>query len=437
VALARLLRARLAARVALAGLAQFAVVAAGFAAVIEITRPRGGPPHEGVAGYVADHVAPALGDPVALAREEARLRDKLRAPAFVVDPDGRVIASSAPPGAARCGPEPRHGCHVAPLRFPDGRVGQVEVLAPGPPPPLGTRIAVIVLVVGGVSSWLLARSLTRPLRRLATAARALGEGDLSARVRLARDDELGEVARAFDDMAERIADLVRSEKELLANVSHELRTPLARIRVALDLAEEGDPETARESLRDIADDLDELERLIGDVLTAARLDLADKGAKGIPPLRRERVDVAALCEQAAARLRSAHPKRPLELALDEGLPPVDGDPVLLRRVVDNLLENAHKYTEAEDAPIVLSARPEAGVTIEVVDRGVGIAPADLPNVFRPFFRADRSRARRTGGLGLGLALAKRVIDAHDGAIALGPAPGGGTRATVTLPAARG
>jgi signal transduction histidine kinase len=347
-----------------------------------------------------------------------------------------VLVADASPGVGRCGPAPRRGCHVAPLRFPDGRFGLVEVHAPGPPPPVGTRIAAIVLVVVGVSSWLLTRSVTRPLRRLAGAARALGAGDLSARVALARDDELGEVARAFDDMAERVAELVRAEKELLANVSHELRTPLARIRVALELAEEGDAETARESLLDIAADLDELERLIGDVLTAARLELSAGGARGIPPLRREELDVAVLCEQSAARLRAAHPTRALVVELASELPPIDGDPVLLRRVIDNLLENAHKYSDADDATIELRARAdEGGVALEVDDRGVGVAPADLPDLFRPFFRADRSRARKTGGLGLGLALAKRVVDAHGGRIALRPREGGGTSARVWLPAA--
>src|SRR6185503_18950847 len=104
---------------------------------------------------------------------------------------------------------------------------------------------------------------------VSSTARAFGAGKLDARTGVARSDEIGEVARAFDDMAARVSDLVRAEKELLANVSHELRTPLARVRVALDLAAEGDAEVARASLADIAGDLDELERLVADVLTAA------------------------------------------------------------------------------------------------------------------------------------------------------------------------
>jgi signal transduction histidine kinase len=308
---------------------------------------------------------------------------------------------------------------------------------PPPPPSFGARIVPLVLIVVGVSSWLLARSLTRPLRRLSATASAFGGGDLTARVGAHGRDELGDVARAFDDMAERVTALLRAEKELLANVSHELRTPLARTRVALDLALEGDAGVARELLPDIASDLDELERLITDILTAARLDLGDGSASsGVPPLRRSPVILADLLAHAASRFRSAHPDRALEVDVAEGLPGLDGDAVLLRRVVDNLLENAHRYSDRSD-PITLRARANDGLEIDVIDRGIGIAAEDLPRVFRPFFRADRSRARATGGLGLGLALAKRIVDAHGGEITLESAPNEGTRARVRLPIAGG
>jgi signal transduction histidine kinase len=322
-----------------------------------------------------------------------------------------------------------------PVRFPTGE-GRLVFAPPGPPPPpaFGTRIVPLVLIVVAVSSLLLARSLTRPLQKLSSAARAFGSGDLGARVALARSDELGDVSRSFDEMAERVTELLRAEKELIANVSHELRTPLARIRVAMDLATEGDAEVAKASLADIAEDLDELERLIADVLTAARLDLGDGSAPaGTPPLRRERVDVHELLDHAASRFRTAHADRPLDVRLEDDLPSVDGDPVLLRRVVDNLLENAHKYTEQRAEPIALVARADGDVEIEIIDHGVGISAADLPQVFRPFFRADRSRTRATGGLGLGLALTKRIVDAHGGSIELTSAPGLGTRAVVRLP----
>jgi signal transduction histidine kinase len=117
---------------------------------------------------------------------------------------------------------------------------------------------------------------------------------------------------------------------------------------------------------------------------------------------------------------------------DDGM--LEGDKVLLRRVIDNLLENAHKYTDEGGAPIDLTmSRAGHAVVIEVKDHGIGIGASDLPNVFRPFFRADKSRTRATGGLGLGLALAKRIVDAHGGSLELESREGEGTLARVTLP----
>lgn len=451
-ALGDLFRSRLALRIYLVGLAQMLVVAVGFFLMLHAFRPRGNGVLGGELHHVARHVDAVLGDRRALERELDDAERDFHAPFAVVDRAGTVVARS--PGAEAAGldgpcpvardegadapgPGPARRCVAAPLRFPDGAAGQLLFAprGPPPPPPFGSRIVPLVLVVVAVSSLLLARSLTQPLGKLSAAARAFGGGNLAARVALARRDELGDVSRAFDEMAERVTELLRSEKELLANVSHELRTPLARIRVALDIASEGSVEVTRESLVDIAGDLDELERLISDVLTAARLDLGDGSLKGIPPLRREPVDVRELLEVAASRFRTAHPERPLETTLPDDLPVVDGDAVLLRRVVDNLLENAHKYSERAADPVQLAARADDGVEIDVVDKGIGIGSADLPRVFRPFFRADKSRTRATGGLGLGLALAKRIVDAHGGTIELTSAPGKGTRARVRLPVA--
>ena len=444
-----LLRARLALRIYVVGLAQMAVVAAGFFILIRANRPPGIGPMEAEIRHIVRHVNDSIADPDALQRELRALEADLRMTVVVVDASGEVIASSGG-GDARVVPadcaedraedagRPDRRCITRPVRFPDGREGRLVMTRARPPPPpsISTRIVPLVLIVVAVSSLLLARSLTRPLRQLSKTARAFGGGDLAARVGLRRKDELGEVSRAFDEMAERVTALLRAEKELLANVSHELRTPLARIHVAVDLASEGDAEVARESLAEIADDLEELERLIADVLTAARLDLGDGSSpQGIPPLRRQRVDVHDLLAHAASRFRAAHPKRPLQVEIADDVSSIDGDPVLLRRVFDNLLENAHKYTERPGDPVELHARADGEVEIDVIDRGIGIAADDLPRVFRPFFRADRSRTRATGGLGLGLALAKRIVDAHGGSIELVSTPNEGTRARVRLPMA--
>jgi signal transduction histidine kinase len=452
--IARPFLSRLAFRIYLIGLAQIAIVGLGFlaASIIEqpgpwrkvVILPRRLPTPRALIDYIADDVASSLGDPARLQVELSRVKT---IPSFVtvVDESGATVTTNDTPGRARCWNQmPPDGARTT---SPDGDwcVARRGVLEDGrrvyaelkfPPVALLSRVAPsavgLALVVIAASSWLLGLSLARPLRRMSTAARAFGAGNLGARVRLERNDELGDVAHAFDEMAERVTDLLRAERELLANVSHELRTPLARIRVALDLASEGDTEVARESLADIAGDLEELEQLIGNVLAAARLDLT-VGPSTIPPLDRQPVDVRDLVDRAASRFRSAHPARALVVDDVEAPVVVDGDPVLLRRALDNLLENANKYTEKPESGVELRVDASRDVRIRIVDHGVGISPDDLKKMFRPFFRADRSRTRATGGLGLGLLLARRIIEAHGGTVNLESELGRGTVATIVLP----
>ncbi|MFL5272774.1 MAG: sensor histidine kinase, partial [Anaeromyxobacteraceae bacterium] len=167
---------------------------------------------------------------------------------------------------------------------------------------------------------------------------------------------------------------------------------------------------------------------------AARLDLAagrDPGAA--LPLRCERVDAKDLVVRAAERFRTAHPDRPLDVRIAEPLPDLVADPGLLRRVLDNLLDNARKYSDGA-APVTLVARGDGGaLAVEVRDQGIGIDAADLERLFTPFFRTDRSRARGTGGVGLGLALARKVVEAHGGRIAAESAPGEGTAIRFSVP----
>lgn len=217
------------------------------------------------------------------------------------------------------------------------------------------------------------------------------------------------MARAFDEMAARVEASIRSEKELLANVSHELRTPLARIRVALESAADK-PERAIVCLPEVAGDLAELERLVDDVLTTARLDTTLTGPW--PGLSRALVDARDLADDAARRFRSRHPGRTLDLAEPASELWALADRSLFARVLDNLLENAAKYSD-DDTPLELAARDEGErVVLEVRDRGMGLAQGDEARVFEPFFRGDRSRARATGGVGLGLTLARRIVEAH-------------------------
>jgi signal transduction histidine kinase len=296
-------------------------------------------------------------------------------------------------------------------------------------PLLTLIVGVVVLLVGSV---LIARWLVRPIQQLSETARALGAGDLAARSGLNRSDELGQLARRMDEMGARIERMVATERELLANVAHELRTPLSRISVALDLAGEGNAERARTSLGEIAVDVAELEVIVDDILTALRYDVT-RGA-GLP-LRRTHTSPDAIANASAERMRARHPDRPLELAIAPGLREIDVDPVMFRRVIDNLLENSHKYTPERVAPILLAVRGvRDAIEFEIVDRGIGIATGDLPNIYNTFFRGEPSRSRETGGVGLGLTLAKRIVEAHGGTIEITSSVGTGTRARVSVPA---
>lgn len=414
-----------------------------------------------MARYASAHVAERWGDEAAVKAEASALAREARFAATVYRWDGTPVAVDAahpePPlteaeraqaasrGHVERGDCGRGPCTVAVTIAPRGVPLGYLVLAPPHPPgrPGGPRglsppmlsLAAMLLAVG-VAAVLLGSSIARPLDRLARTARALGSGDLSTRTGLSRRDELGDVARAFDEMAERLVALLRGQTELIANVAHELRTPLARIRVALDLAADGDAAVARTSLAEIGADLAELEQLVADVLASARMDLAgNTAASGAPPLHRETLEVAGLVGGSVDRLRSRFPERAVQVELGPGLPAVEGDPVLLRRALDNLLDNARKYSPPEAAIRVRAARTATGVTIEVIDRGEGIAAEDLERLFTPFFRADKSRNRATGGVGLGLALSRRIVRAHGGDLTARSTPGEGTTLTLALPPA--
>jgi signal transduction histidine kinase len=284
-----------------------------------------------------------------------------------------------------------------------------------------------IMVIGALIT---ARWIVRPIDRLSRTARALGAGELSARSRLSRSDEIGELGYRIDEMADRIERLLVTEKELLANVAHELRTPLTRIGVALDLAAEGDSEAARASLAEIALDVTELETIVDDILTAMRFEVA----QGEFPLKKAVLPPSEIADAAASRLRSRHQHRPLQLHIAPDLPAIHADRVLFRRVIDNLLENAHKYSPNLDAPLTLDVSRDGNrVVFAVKDRGIGILPEDLPRVFTAFFRGDKSRSRETGGVGLGLTLAKRIVEAHGGTIDVASQPGEGTTLRVAVP----
>jgi two-component system, OmpR family, sensor kinase len=406
--------------------------------------------------HVGRLVGEAFGDPPALERRVKQLHDELDIGLVVRDLEGHVLAAAGATPSAFSAEEldqARHGRRIfrpdpvwsaaGPVREPGtgAIVGTVESAAR--PRPLGAVLArpalilSLVLVLLGVASALLARRISRPLERLTAAVRQLGAGNLAARAPLTErggTDELTELTRSFNDMAERIERLIAGQKELLANVSHELRSPLTRIRVALALLpRDGGADTR---LKDVESDLDELERLIEDVLTTTRLEVT-----GIPP-RLDLIDAREVIRDVAERA-AGDPRLAPGGVLVAGGPAIEltADRALLRRALWNLVDNAAKYGAP---PITLQAERQGDeVALSVTDQGDGIAPADRERVLAPFYRLDKARTpgETTGGFGLGLTLASRVAEVHHGAITIGPAGtiGGterGCRVTLRIPIAQ-
>ena len=275
-----------------------------------------------------------------------------------------------------------------------------------------------ILLTAALVSWPLARALAGPLEKLTNASRSLAKGDLSTRTGLKRNDELGELAKAFDDMAMRLEEHIRNEKNLLANISHEIRTPLARLRVALELLEDapGDADQTFQRLQGIGLDLTELEILVDNVLTSARLDFTAAEPADLPLIFRT-VPLKGFFDEVIERFSRHYPDKEVIVELSGDLPDATIDSKLLNRALDNLLDNAIKYN-ASDRPVILTADVrDGGLKVGVTDFGEGVPAEDLPRLFTPFFRSRRSRSRQSGGSGLGLTICKRIIEAHGGRIA--------------------
>ncbi len=383
----------------------------------------------------------SLKDGAKFAQIMGRIEPRLRGTLSLYDLHGNLVRTNIEPALDEPTDAERAALRTEKWALSTGRIvvrsddgTMIGVYAPNRPGfpwsyvlPMG---ALILVLVGAASVWF-SRRLARPLDQLATAARRFGAGDTAARAQLDRRDELGDLGRAFDEMADRTAALLHAQRQLMADVSHELRTPLARIRVALELAAE-DPSAAHDVLADVGADLDEIDQLIEDILTTARLDTAHAR------LERRPARLGELAERAAQRFAARHPGRKLETELGADRE-IDCDPALLRRAIDNLLDNAAKYSEPGTA-VRLVVDESAGpggprARFAIVDRGIGMSAEELERAGTPFWRADGSRTRRTGGVGLGLALARRIARAHGGEVTLQSAPGRGTTARIEVPAA--
>jgi two-component system sensor histidine kinase CpxA len=268
---------------------------------------------------------------------------------------------------------------------------------------------VFVIAAGVLLCYWLALYLTSPVRRLEKAVERFGRGDLSSRVGSSRRDELGQLARTFDRMAERTETLLTAERRLLLDISHELRSPLARLGVAVELARSGDD--ANSALNRIQKESDRLNALVGQLLQVTRAE-GDPSSLRRAPLRldelvRQLVDDSSI-EAAAHGCELKYEKRePVTVA---------GDPELLRRAVENVIRNAIRYAPRETAVEVSLARHDGKAVVGVRDQGSGVPEADLPRLFDAFYRVEGDRDRASGGTGLGLSIARRAIELHQGSI---------------------
>jgi signal transduction histidine kinase len=260
--------------------------------------------------------------------------------------------------------------------------------------------------------WVLAHHLSRPVRQLQQVVERFGAGDTTQRARSRRSDEIGRLAQAFDGMADRIDELVQGQRRLLVDISHELRSPLARLTIATDLLR-SDPTDAA-SLAQIELETDRLNQLIGEILQAARSE-APESQRRFTPLRLDVLlrDVIETCRIEATEGRH------IECEINTlAMTTVLGDGELLRRAIENVLRNALHYAPPQSAIAVqlnFAFDPDE-LRLTVRDLGPGVPDAALPHLFLPFYRVEADRERSTGGVGLGLAIARRAIELHGGYI---------------------
>ena len=300
---------------------------------------------------------------------------------------------------------------------------------------LGGLLAVLLALL---ISW----SVSSPLRRLASAANAIAQGDYDHRVAIQGPTEVQELAQSFNSMAEQVKASQQSQRDFLANVSHDLKTPLTSIQGFAQAITDGaarDPESVRRSAGVIQDEAQRMSRMVTELLDLARIE------SGQIVMRREAVHLDAVLRDCANKLalyaRQAGVK--LETQVPDDLPVITGDGDRLAQAITNLLDNALKHTP-EGGKVTLAARSlsgssivrrgktwPAGVEVAVSDTGSGIPPEDLSRIFERFYQVDKSR-QRGGGLGLGLAIVRQIVEAHNGIIRAESVVGLGSRFSVTL-----
>ena len=284
----------------------------------------------------------------------------------------------------------------------------------------------VVIVLALVVTQLLARGMTSPLREMTAAARRMATGDYTRRVTASSNDEVGELARAFNTMAADLEAVDRQRRDLVANVSHELRTPVSALRAVLENLVDGVAQPDHATLEAALDQTERLSGLVTDLLDLSRVDA------GIVPLRRERLALQGFLDETVAEARLSGRHVSYVVRVDPPDLAAHGDRARLHQLVANLLDNAGRHSPAGGTVTVVARRAADRTVLEVTDEGPGIAPADRAHVFERFTTGG---ADGTGGTGLGLAIARWVTQLHGGRIEVAETdrPGQGCRIRATLP----
>jgi signal transduction histidine kinase len=284
-------------------------------------------------------------------------------------------------------------------------------------------ILLLLLTIILAGAFFSIRWILRPVKWLNEGVQQVSSGNLKHKVPLKKSDELRDLAAAFNQMTERIRDMLHTKEQLLLDVSHELRTPITRMKVALEFLQDSQ---AKQSLRA---DIEEMEKMVTEILETARLH------HKYGQLQKQRTNLVGLLKEVLP----AFENQPPGVALGE-LPSavdVDVDREQVKTVFENVLSNAIKYSEPDGASVnIFLTRKASEAVVRIEDHGIGIPEEELPYIFEPFYRIDKSRSKRTGGFGLGLSLCKTIIEAHGGKIEVDSTPTVGTVVTLSLPLAQ-
>ncbi|MFZ2160898.1 MAG: ATP-binding protein [Sideroxyarcus sp.] len=347
-----------------------------------------------------------------------------------VPPSGDQFGRLPPEGRNDMPPPPGTQFGMPPPAPPGG----MEMNRP-PPPPRGYMPPLLPVFAGSVVSLIFAAVLAwyfaRPIRTLRTAFDAVANGKLDTRIGLSmsgRRDELADLGQDFDRMASRLQGLMEAQRRLLHDISHELRSPLARLQAATDLMQQ-QPDRAAELISRLERDTGRIDSLVGELLTLARVDSGMAGKMDEP------VDVSEILEHIAsdARFEAATKQCTVDVSMPEHIP-VKGNHELLFRALENVVRNAVLHTP-EGKRVSLSARQDdfsKEWRITVFDEGSGVPPTELETIFQPFFRSKTNSGY--SGYGLGLAITRRVVQAHGGTVTAANRQEGGLAVTITLPA---